>query len=213
MKTNLKNKVLQAAFFSTLLLPVSSWALFEARASYGVLASKQDIADICQGSCTTPGNAPAIVPTVGLGVDAIVKLPLIPIGFGLRYENMGLKADTSSIEAKIDYTRTALLLNYRLIDTIVHFGPIASYGLSHSGSMTIKEGGVSKVDLTPSSITSYSIGLELEVKPLIVVPIVVGAEAGYMGMKWTDVTNSVDASKKNVDLSGTYFKIFLGLDI
>jgi len=213
MKTNLKNIFFQAAFITTLLAPVSSWAIFEARASYGLLTSKQDLSDICQGSCTTPSNAPAIVPTAGFGVDAIVKLPLIPIGFGLRYENMGLKADTSSIAAKIDYTRTAVLVNYRLIDTIVHFGPIASYGVSHSGTVSISEGGTSKVDLSSSSATSYSVGLELEVKPLIVVPIVVGAEAGYMGLKWNNVTNTIDSTKKDIDLSGTYIKIFLGLDI
>lgn len=213
MKTQIKNKFVQAAFFTTLFLPASSWALFEARASYGLLTSTQDISDICTGSCTTPGNAPAIVPTYGLGLDAIVKLPLIPIGFGLRYENMGLSASTSSMEAKINYTRTAVLVNYRLIDTIIHFGPIASYGISHSGTMSIKEGGVTKVDLSASTITSYSVGLELEVKPLIVVPIIVGAEAGYMNMKWKDITNSIDSSTKNVDLSGTYIKVFLGLDI
>lgn len=213
MKTLFKNKFLQAAFLSTLFLPVSSWALFEARASYGLLTSKQDISNICQGSCTVPSNAPSIVPTYGFGADAIVKLPLIPIGFGIRYENMGLSADSSTIAAKIDYTRTAVLVNYRLIDTIVHFGPIFSYGISHTGSMTLKESGSTKVDLSSSTATSYSAGLELEVKPLIVIPIIVGAEAGYMSYKWSDVKNSIDSTTKSVDLSGTYIKVFLGLDI
>ncbi|MFZ3230492.1 MAG: hypothetical protein WA160_09840 [Pseudobdellovibrio sp.] len=213
MKTHFKNKILQAAFFSTLFLPASSWALFEARASYGLLTSKQNLSDICTGSCAAATNAPAIVPSYGLGLDAIVKLPLIPIGFGMRYEKMGFSASTSSIDAKLDYTRTSLLLNYRLIDTIVHFGPIATYGLSHTGSLTMNEGGVAKVDLSPKTISSYSIGLELEVKPLIVIPIVVGAELGYMNMQWKDVTNSIDATTKNVDLSGSYMKIFLGIDI
>lgn len=213
MKTQIRNRILQAAILTTLLLPASSWALFEARASYGLLTSGQSLTDVCSGSCSTPSNAPAIVPTVGFGVDAIVKLPLIPIGFGIRYENMGLTASTSSIDAKIDYTRTALLLNYRLIDTIVHFGPIASCGLSHTGTMSLKESGATKVDLSASTISSYSIGLELEVKPLIVIPIIVGAEAGYMNMKWKDVTNTIDSTTKNIDLSGTYIKVFLGIDI
>lgn len=213
MKTQLKTKILLASLFTTLLIPSSSWALFEARATYGLLTSSQSLSDVCQGSCTAPSNAPAIVPTYGLGLDALVKLPLIPIGFGVRYENMGLTADSSTIAAKINYTRTAILVNYRLIDTIVHFGPIASYGISHTGSMTLKENGVTKVDLAPSTMTSYSVGLELEVKPLIVLPLIIGAEAGYMNLKWNDVTNSIDSSKKNVDLSGTYMKVFLGLDI
>ena len=209
----MKKQILSSLFTITLFLPMSSWALFEARASYGLLTSKTSISDVCQGNCLLPSNAPGIVPTYGTGIDAILKLPLVPLGFGLRYENMGLSTSSSTIDAKLTYSRTAILINYRLIDTIVHFGPILSYGISHTGSFTIKESGVTKVDLSPSSITSYSIGLELEVKPLIVVPIIVGAEAGYMGYNWKDATNNVNNTTKSVDLSGTYIKVFLGLDI
>lgn len=209
----MKNIMPKIVFLAMLSAPLSSWALFEARLTYGGLASTQDLSTVCQGSCTTPSGAPAIVPTVGLGVDAIVALPMIPIGFGIRTEDMKLSASTNSIDADIKFKRTAVLLNYRLIDTIVHFGPIASIGISHSGNMTIKEGGTTKVDLTPGSVSSYSVGLELGVKPLIVVPITVGAEAGYQSMKWGDVTNTVDSSRKSIDLSGYYLKLFLGLDI
>lgn len=209
----MKKQILSTLFITTVFLPVSSWALFTARASYGLLTSKQDIAEICQGSCTSPNGAPGIVPTYGTGLDAIVKLPLIPIGFGLRYEKHGLTTSSSNIEASINYSRTAILVNYRLLDTIIHFGPIASYGISHSGNFSIKEGGISKVDVTPSSMTSYSLGLELEVKPLIIIPLIVGAEVGYMGFKWNDSRNSIDNTSKNIDMSGTYMKVFLGIDI
>ncbi len=209
----MKKQILSALFITTVFLPVSSWALFTARASYGLLTSKQDIAEICQGSCLAPSSAPGIVPTYGTGLDAIIKLPLIPIGFGLRYEKHGLSTSSSNIEANINYSRTAILVNYRLLDTIIHFGPIASYGISHAGSFSIKEGGVSKVDVTPGSMTSYSLGLELEVKPLIIIPLIVGAEVGYMGFKWNDSKNSIDNTTKNIDMSGTYMKVFLGIDI
>ncbi|MGZ3727252.1 MAG: hypothetical protein ACXWQQ_15735 [Pseudobdellovibrio sp.] len=208
----MKSYICKILFIALLTAPLSSWALFEARLSYGSLASQQSIENICQGSCTTPSNAPASVPTFGLGADIIVSPPIIPIGFGIRTEDMKLSASASGIDADLSYKRTALLLNYRLIDTIIHFGPIASIGLSHSGSMNVKEGGTTKVSLTPSSLSSYSLGLELTVKPLIVIPISVGAEAGYMSFKWGNVTNSVDSSVKNIDLSGTYMKVFLGLD-
>lgn len=197
----------------TILTPLSSWALFEARLSYGALNSSQAYDSVCQGSCASPSSAPGVAPTYGTGGDAILKLPFIPVGLGVRYENMGLAAEASSMNVDVKYTRTAVLVNYRLIDTIIHFGPIASYGISHTGSMTIKEGGVTKVDLNPTTLTSYSIGLEIEVKPLVVLPLVIGAEAGYMGFNWNGVTNSIDNSKKDVDLSGTYLKLFLGLDI
>jgi hypothetical protein len=168
---------------------------------------------ICNGSCGSPSNAADATYVPGVGLDAIVKLPMIPIGFGLRYEGLKLSGDQGTSSTEINYTRTAVLINYRLIDTIVHFGPIASFGLSHTGNLTLKENGNTRVDLAPSTMSSYSLGLELEVKPLIVLPLVVGAELGYMGFKWDGVTNSIDNTKKDVDLSGTYFKVFLGLDI
>lgn len=209
----MRSIISKIAFVAVIAAPLSSFALFEARLTYGGLASTQDLSTVCQGSCTAPSGAPAIVPTVGLGLDAIVELPMIPIGFGIRTEDMKLSASTSSIDAELKFNRTAVLLNYRLINTIVHFGPIASIGISHTGNMNIKEGGTTKVDLTPTTLSSYSLGLELGVKPLIVLPLKIGAEAGYMSFKWGDVTNNVDSSVKNIDLSGYYFKVFLGLDI
>jgi hypothetical protein len=213
MKNSFTKYISGLLFLAFFTAPLSSWALFEARLTYGSLASQQDLSGVCQGSCTASSNAPAIVPTFGLGGDVIVKLPVIPFGFGLRTEDMKLSTSTSSIDAELKYNRTALIVNYRFIDTLIHFGVIGTYGLSHTGSMSIKEGGTTKVDLSPDSPSSYSLGLELEAKPLVVIPIVVGAEAGYMSFKWGSSTNSVDNSKKDIDLSGTYLKVFLGLDI
>jgi hypothetical protein len=209
----MKPQLTQLLFLAALSTPLSSWALFEIRGTVGATQAKPDLQAICNGSCTNPSAAGSATYVPGVGLDAIITLPLFPVGFGLRYEGIKLTNSNSGIDTEIKYSRTAVLVNYRLIDTIVHFGPIASYGFSHTGSMTIKEGGTTKVDLAPDSMSSYSLGLELEVKPLIVVPIVVGAEAGYMGFKWNGVKNSIDNSKKDVDLSGTYIKIFLGLDI
>lgn len=209
----MKKLISIVSFLFVVSTPLSSWALFEARVTAGVTQAKPDIQSICGTSCTTPSNAPDSTYVPGAGFDAIVKLPLIPFGFGVRYEGIKLTGENSSMTTEVKYSRTAVLVNYRLIDTIVHFGPIASYGISHTGSMAIKEGGVTRVDISATSISSYSVGLELEVKPLIVIPIIVGAEAGYMGHKWNGVTNSIDNSKTDVDLSGTYIKVFIGLDI
>ena len=208
----MKKGILGFFFIGLLSFPISSWALFEARLSYGSLASKQSLSDICQGSCGNPNNAPAIVPTFGMGADAIVTLPFIPFGFGLRTEDMKLSAEANGIGAEIKYNRTAVLVNYRLIDTIVHFGPIASFGIAHSGSAKLSENGISVVEISPEKTSSYSVGLELLVKPLVVIPITVGAEAGYMNYKWGQTTNTIDSSQKEVDLSGSYLKVCLGLD-
>src|SRR3990167_7807429 len=93
----MKKQIVSILFLATVFLPTSSWALFTVRATYGLLTSKQDLQELCQGSCTAPANAPAIVPTYGTGLDALIKLPLIPFGFGLRYEKQGLSADNSEI--------------------------------------------------------------------------------------------------------------------
>ncbi len=208
----MSKKIFNIMTIIILATPTSAWALLEARISYGSLASQQSLESVCQGSCAAPSSAPAIVPTFGFGLDTIVTLPIIPFGFGLRTESMKLSASTSGVEANLNFNRTSLLINYRLIDTIVHFGPIASIGLAHSGSMNIKEAGATKIDLSPGSLSSYSLGAELTVKPLIVIPIIVGAEAGYMSFKWGQVTNSIDSTTKDIDLSGTYIKAFVGLD-
>lgn len=209
----MKNKITSILFLMALSSPLSSWALFEVRGTLGATQAKPDLPAICGSSCADPNSLGDATYVPGVGIDAILKLPLIPFGFGIRYEGIKLKGDTATTTTEVKYSRTAILINYRLIDTIVHFGPIASYGISHTGSLSIAEGGSTRVDMSPSSVSSYSIGLEVEVKPLIVVPLIVGAEAGYMSHKWNDVTNTIDNSKKDVDLSGTYIKVFLGLDI
>lgn len=208
------NKFITKISFITLLIaPLSAMALFEARATYGLQTAKQSATDICGNSCASPADAPSLVGLGGFGADVIITPPLFPVGLGMRYESMGISTSAGNFSAEVKATRTAFLLNYRLIDTIIHFGPIATYGLSHTGSADVKEGGTSKVDFSASKATSYSIGLELGVKPLIIIPITIGLEAGYLGYKYDDVTNSVDGSSKSLDLSGTYLKVFLGLKI
>ena len=193
-----------------MIAPLASQAFFEARATFGVTNKKTETSDLCS-NCTTIG-APSIAPAF-IGADAIIKIPLFPLGLGVRYEGMNVSGTSGNYEANIKYTRTAFLVNYRIIDTILHFGPIASYGISHSGSVSIKESGTQRVNFSADGASSYSVGLELGVKPLIVIPLAIGAEAGYMGYKWNEVSNTVDGTKKSLDLSGTYIKVFIGLDI
>ena len=117
----------------------SAHALFEARLTYGVLASKPDLASIYNGSTSVP----AVAPNAGIGFDAIFVVPIIGIGGGLRYENMGFNASSGSLEYKSQVTRTSLIVNYRLINTLIYLGPIATLGMSHSNSMKWKEGAAS----------------------------------------------------------------------
>ena len=195
-----------------LLFPMSSWALFTARATYTGVVSKDALKDVCAGT-TCEGQSPDMVPLYGLGADVIVKLPLVPIGFGLRTEKLGLDVSKNGIEGEAKLNRTAALINYRFIDTIIHFGLIGSYGLDHSAGIRVAQNGSNIVDYTGGSLKSYSLGLELEVKPLIIIPLIVGAETGIMNTKWSGASDSVGNVSKDIDLSGTYIKFFLGIDI
>jgi hypothetical protein len=154
-----------------------------------------------------------MLPMYGLGADVIVKLPLIPFGFGVRTEKLAIEADKNGLSGEADFSRTAALINYRFIDTIVHFGLIASYGMDHSAGLKVAQGGSNIFDYSGGDIKSYSLGLELEVKPLIVIPIIVGAETGVMNAKWDNAKDSVTSNTRSIDLSGTYIKFFLGIDI
>ncbi len=204
---------IKMSFIALIISPLSAMAIFEARATYGVQTTKNGASDLCGGSCATPSGAPSLAGIAGLGADVIITPPLFPIGLGVRYENLAISASAGNFSADVKATRTAVVVNYRIIDTILHLGPILTYGISHSGSANIKESGVARVDLSASKATSYSLGLEASIKPLIIIPITIGLEGGYMGYKYDNVNNSVDGTSKSLDLSGTYLKIFLGLQI
>lgn len=195
-----------------LLFPMSSWALFTARATYTGLVAKDTLKNACAGT-PCDGLAPDMVPLYGLGADVIVKLPLVPIGFGLRTEKLGLDVNKNGVEGEADFSRTAALINYRFIDTVIHFGLIASYGLDHSAGLKVTQNGTNHVDYGGGDIKSSSIGLELQVKPLIVLPLIVGAETGLMKAEWKNARDSVSSNTKTIDLDNTYIKFFLGLDI
>ena len=196
------------ALFASTMISQQAYALFEARVTYGLLASKPDLNSLFTGS---PSNLPAVAPTYGLGADVIVTPPFFPFGFGFRYENMGVDASSGGMEFKANYTRTALLVNYRIIDTLIFLGPIASYGLSHSGNIKAIENGTETSNLSSSSISSYSIGLEGGVK---LIGFHLGAEVGYEDLRWKNAQDSHGAiANQDINMSGSYAKVLLGFGI
>lgn len=206
----MKNTLKLIALF-ILLTPLSSQALVEARLTYGGLGAKDFATDACGNLCTA-GSIPAIVPFMGTGADVIVTLPLVPFGFGVRYEKLSIGATSSTVELTANIEQISAIINYRLIDTIIHVGPIATVGVSTKTQAKITESGVPRVDYDATSAESASLGLEVGVKPLIVIPIAVGAELGYKHLKIKNATNSISNTSEDLDLSGGYLKVFLGLD-
>lgn len=189
------------------LFTSSAHAIFDVRLTYGLLASKPSMTPLFPNQT----ELPTVAPTYGLGADFIVSPPLFPLGFGLRYENMGVEATVNTLEFKANYTRTAFLLNYRLIDTLVFVGPILSYGMSHSGNIKAFTNGTETANFSSDKISSYSVGLEAGVK---LIGFQVGAEAGYQDFRWKnahDETNTL--ADQDFNMSGSYVKVLLGFGI
>lgn len=197
-------------FLIALLTINSANALVEARLSYGLLGSKPDLAAIYNGTTAVP----AIVPNMGVGVDALFIIPIVGLGGGIRYENLGFTASSNGLEYKSQITRTSLVVNYRIINTLMYLGPIATLGMSHSNNIKWTDSNPAglSADLTPDSASSYSVGLEAGVSLL---GFIIGAEAGYQNLKWNSLKDSknVITTTPDLDMSGTYAKIMFGFGI
>jgi hypothetical protein len=174
------------------LAPLSSQALFEVRAGYGV--NKVDDSDYDLGS----GNSMTFDKGKGLNADFIFTPPLLGgVGFGLRYELLAYDFDihvgslTASTDAEMK--RLSLLVNYRILDNFIYLGPIGTLGLS------------TKIDdLSGSSAdtkTTWSAGVEGGVSLGL---ISVGAEIGKLFGE-TDPVNGTPIS-----FDGIYTKILVG---
>jgi hypothetical protein len=146
-----------------------------------------------------------------LGADAILMLPLVPFGFGLRYE--AAKQDLTEFAEKTEYAidRTSIVLNYRLINTGIYVGPIATYGISHRLAFAIP---TDPEVITAGKSQSYSVGLEAGVKLGL---FRLGFEAGQMTMIFSDLRDSGGAipNKNGLDInelnfSGSYYKAHFG---
>ncbi len=207
------------SLFTTIVILFSyskAQAILEARLTYGSLASNPQLSDVYTGSAS---EVPAVAPNYGLGVDALIIFPVVGFGFGARYENLGFKVDNAGLEYKTSTTRTALLVNYRLLNTFFFLGPIATYGISHTNNMkwsvsspALSVPTTAKGDLIPQSSTSYSLGIEAGIKML---NFLLGAEVGYEDFKWKKMTDSTGnlTTTPDLNMNGVYTKVMFGFGI
>ncbi len=189
-----------------------SLAILETRLTYGMLASNPDLTKVYTG---TASEVPSSSSHTGLGVDAIFTLPILGVGIGARYENLGFSSSKDDLTYKVSSNRMAVILNYRLINTFIFIGPIATYGVTHTNNLkwfTTSSGTRVERDFSPNRSSSYSIGLESGVK---LASFILGAEIGYEDFKWNNMINSSITLDTPVDLNmnGTYGKILFGFSI
>lgn len=184
-------KILLAALAVSLFSAPAN-ALFELRAGYGIQTPAED---------NYSGNTLKTI--TGLNLDALVELPMVPIGLGLRYEDMGFDTEAfgggNVFESKVN--RLSLLVNYRIIDLFAYFGLIGSVGFSNEAEIEITGAGVAKykADLTTTVGVEggFSFGLFM-----------VGAELGYAMGTYKDDNNS---GNPDLDLGGVYAKALVGV--
>jgi hypothetical protein len=202
-----------------MLASTPSFAMFDIRGGFGTQNGiPKDVNDTFTGDTD-------IKSINGLTADVMFHLPLIGLGVGLRYEDMSTKTNDnlsggSILDKKFSVQRTSAVVDYRLIDTLVYFGVIGTYGLAH----TIKyyydcNGGIcsgfpNPFNGTAQSPSSYSLGVEAGLK---VSHITLGAELGYQVMTASSfvdngvyITNS-DGSNVALNFSGVYYKLMLGV--
>jgi len=215
----MKTKLFLIAFLSCMISPAH--ALVDIRAGYGMsMGSPTQLNNDLDHSIS---GATGIKALSGLNADVVVNLPLVPIGFGLRYESLSSSISTTipgtsaSFNTKLQNDRIALLLNYRIIDTLVYVGPIATYGLVNTSKLTFDCGSctpATHLNGKAASASSYSLGVEGGAKLL---QFRVGGELGYssyIGKDYTDGSNvyqDYTGSNVKVDLTGVYAKILVGI--
>ena len=170
-------------------------ALVELRAGYGLLASNPE--DI---------NKVDVKLLSGFHVDALVSLPMVPIGFGLRYESMTMENDGTVLGQKVnvdlDYERISLLINKRLIDTLLYVGAIGSLGLSNKATSKVSISGASLEKKEYDEGLTFSLGAEAGVGFGL---FLVGAELGYQ------LGELKDDKDNKFDTDGFYFKAMVGV--
>ena len=176
------------ALFLPLFLCYQADALFELRAGYGIQTPAET--DYTVGTLST---------MAGYNLDAIFQLPTIPLGFGLRYEDMGFEYKQSGLEYTSEMKRTSILINYRLIDLFAYFGFIGTLGVANSAKIANSIAGTAEYDAD----FTYSVGIEGGVSLGL---IMIGAELGYLNANFESTTTNPD-----LDLSGLYLKALVGV--
>lgn len=166
------------------LLPLSSYALVEARLGYGVNTFDDDDYGVSE-----------MQKMRGLNLDVIIQPPLITdLGLGLRYEVMGYDIKPGG-DADLD--RLSFLVNYRIIDTLMYVGPIATVGIKTD--LDVNYGGA---DISYDDKLNYTLGVEGGVHLGL---ISIGGEFGKMFAKFDH-----PAGGSEVDLGSFYLKAIVG---
>jgi hypothetical protein len=108
------------AYGAVMLTSLPSQALVELKAGYSQFTTSP-------GSLNDqfPGS-PKISQMQAISFDVMGNVPLMPVGLGVRHEMFSRKESAGGLRSEIDWKRTSILVNKRLIDTVMYLGPVAT---------------------------------------------------------------------------------------
>lgn len=199
---------ISVALFSMIVtcLSIPSQAgILELRAGVGMNAANPDAFE--DRAKTVSGQSLSSDNFDNFNADAYINLPVLPLGIGARYEWLQGDDSMNGSEFEINANNLSLLVDWRIIDTGLYFGPIVSVGYPWS-EVKFKGGSENIKDQIKSENLSYSGGLEAGVR---LGRFILGAEAGYLSMKLKSVNEGNIRAK--VDLSGFYGKVMAGITL
>lgn len=192
---------------AVLLASEPSQALVELKAGYSQFTTSP-------GSLNDqfPGN-PKISQMQAISFDIMGNVPLMPVGLGVRHEMFSRKESDGALSSQIDWKRTSILVNKRLIDTVMYLGPVATVSFASDFKYSSDSGATTTNYKTESQLTATA-GVEAGFKLAL---LSLGAEIGYLHAPVGELRDSAgvavtngSGSKINVDLSGPYMRASVG---
>lgn len=184
-----------------------SQALVELKAGYSQFTtSPSSLNDQFSGN-------PKISQMQAISFDVMGNVPLMPVGLGVRHEMFSRKESDGGLSSEIDWKRTSILVNKRLIDTVMYLGPVATVSFASDFKYSSDSGATTTNYKTESQLTATA-GVEAGFKLAL---LSLGAEIGYLHAPVGELRDSAgvavtdgNGSKINVDLSGPYMRASVG---
>lgn len=170
--------------------------------------------DITNTSWNSSNGFPKLDNVQSVAVDVMASVPMMPVGLGLRYETLK-RTETGAVSStSVDWRRTSIIINKRLLDDGLYFGPIGTIGFA-SDFQFRQAVAASAVDYKTEAVPTYTAGLEAGFQFLI---FTLGAELGYMHAPLGELRFAqsgtpaeLNGARVNVDMSGPYYRITGGV--
>ena len=182
-------------------------ALVELKAAYSQFSTNPS------GLNDNFAGQPKISQMQALSFDVMGRVPLMPVGLGVRHEMFSRKENAGVMNSEVDWKRTSILVNKRLIDTGIYLGPVATVSFA-SDFKYRSVNGTTRADYKTESTLTATAGVEAGFKMAL---LSAGIEAGYLHAPMGNLRDAAgievldgSGSKVNVDLSGTYLRATVG---